>query len=119
MYKRDYKNGKEEQGSNIDDVDALSPSKLDNSGGDNKDTTIRPTTAHITLRHVYINIIADYCGVLQLKELVNIGVQHILETSWSADRFSNIIKNIFSLINNLALYNIIILIVAEHIKELI
>ena len=74
MYKRDYKNGKEEQGSNINDADALSPSKLDNSGGDNEDTTIRPTTAYITLRHVYINTITNYYNIPQLKELANIKI---------------------------------------------
>ncbi|XTI95813.1 hypothetical protein V2W45_1254759, partial [Cenococcum geophilum] len=39
--------------------------------------------------------------------------------SWSADRFPNVIKNVFSLIGDLALYNIITLIAAEHIEELI
>jgi hypothetical protein len=37
----------------------------------------------------------------------------------SIDRFPNIIKDAFSLIGNLVLYNIITLIAAEHIKELI
>ncbi|XTI94533.1 hypothetical protein V2W45_1335918 [Cenococcum geophilum] len=109
MYKRDYKNGKEEQGSNIDNANTLLPSKLDNSSGDNKDTTIRPTTAYIILYYVYVN----------LKELMNIKIQHILGTSWSVDGFPNIIKDVFSLIGDLVLYNIITLTAAKHIKELI
>ncbi|XTI88733.1 hypothetical protein V2W45_1239388, partial [Cenococcum geophilum] len=114
IYKRDYKNR-----SNIDNADASLLSKLDNSGGDNKDTTIRPTTAYITLRHVHINAIADYYNIPQLKELTNIKIQHILGTSWSAGRFPNIIKDVFSLIGDLALYNIITLIAAEYIEELV
>ena len=47
----------------LDNADALSPFKLDNSGGDNKDTTSRLTTANITLRHVYINAIANYYNI--------------------------------------------------------
>ncbi|OCK97029.1 uncharacterized protein K441DRAFT_550027, partial [Cenococcum geophilum 1.58] len=35
-----------------------------NSGGDNKDITIWPTTADITLYHVYVNAIADYYNIL-------------------------------------------------------
>ena len=50
---------------------------------------------------------------------MNIKIQHILGTSQSIDRFPNIIKDIFSLIGDLALYNIITLIVAKYIKELI
>ncbi|OCK99066.1 uncharacterized protein K441DRAFT_541126, partial [Cenococcum geophilum 1.58] len=94
-------------------------SKLNSSGGDNKDTTIRPTTAYIILRHVYINIIADYYNIPQLKELANIKIQYILGTGWSANGFPNIIKDVFSLIGDLALYNIITLTAAKHIKELI
>jgi len=80
---------------------------------------IRPTTAYITLHHIYINAIANYYNIPQLKELINIKIQYILETSWSVDRFPNIVKDIFSLIGDLALYNIITLIAAKHIKELI
>jgi len=50
---------------------------------------------------------------------MNTKIQYILETSWSADRFPNIIKNIFSLTGDLALHNIITLMAAEHIKKLI
>jgi len=97
MYKRDY----------------------DNSGGDNEDTIIWPTTADITLYHICVNAIADYYNIPQLKELANIKIQHILETSWSVDRFPNVIKDVFSLIGDLALHNIITLIAAKHIKELV
>ncbi|OCK98449.1 uncharacterized protein K441DRAFT_543878, partial [Cenococcum geophilum 1.58] len=54
IYKRDYNNSEEEQGSNI----------INSSGGDNKDITIRPITAYITLRHIHINAIADYYDIL-------------------------------------------------------
>jgi len=50
---------------------------------------------------------------------MNIKIQYILGTSWSIDGFPNVIKNIFSLTGNLALHNIITLIAAEHIKELV
>ncbi|OCK98950.1 uncharacterized protein K441DRAFT_540228, partial [Cenococcum geophilum 1.58] len=55
IYKRDYNNGEED-------------------GGDDRDTIIWPITAYITLRHVYINIIADYYNIPQLKELINIKI---------------------------------------------
>ena len=74
--------------------------------------------ANITLPHAYINAITNYYNILQLKELANIKIQYILETSWSVNRFSNIIKEVFSLIGDLVLYNIITLIVAKYIKEL-
>ena len=51
----------------FDNADASSPSKLDNSGGD-EDTTTRPTTANVTLRHVHVNAIADYYNIPQLKD---------------------------------------------------
>jgi len=103
----------------LDDADASSPSKLDNSSGDNKDTTTRPTTANITLRHVHVNAIADYYNIPQLKELANTKIQHILGTSWSADGFPNVVKDVFSLTGDLALHNIITLTAAEHIEELV
>jgi len=43
----------------LDDADALLPSKLNNSSSDDEDTT-----ANITLCHVYINIIANYYNIL-------------------------------------------------------
>jgi hypothetical protein len=79
----------------------------------------RPTTANITLRHVYVNAIADYYDIPQLKELANTKIQHILGTSWSADGFPDVIRDVFSLTGDLALHNIITLIAAERIKELI
>jgi len=97
MYKRDYNNG----------------------SSDNKDTTIWLITADITLYHVCINAIANYYNIPQLKELINIKIQYILGTSWFADKFPNIIKDVFSLIGDLALHNIITLTAAEHIKELV
>jgi hypothetical protein len=50
---------------------------------------------------------------------VNIKIQYILGTSWSADGFPNIIQDVFSLISDLALHNIITLTAAKYIKELI
>lgn len=97
MYKRDY----------------------DNGGGDNEDTTTWPTTADITLHHVRVNAIADYYNIPQLKELANTKIQHILGTSWSADGFPDVIKDVFSLTGDLALHNIITLTAAEHIEELV
>ena len=101
------------------DADAPSPFKLDNSGGDDKDTTTRPTTANITLRHVHVNTIADYYDIPQLKELANIKIQYILGTSWSANGFPNVVKDVFNLTGDLALHNIITLKAAEHIEELV
>lgn len=133
MYKGDYDNGGEEQGSiasvetldqeleiaQLDDADTSSPSKLDNSSGYNKDTITRPTTANITLRHVHVNAIADYYNIPQLKELANTKIQHILGTSWSADGFPDVVKDVFSLTGDLALHNIITFTAAKHIEELI
>lgn len=130
MYKKDYDNDGEEQGSNIasietlgqevaqlDDANASLPSKLDNSGGDNKDTTTRPTTANIILHHVRVNAIADYFNIPQLKELANTKIQHILGTNWSADGSPNVIKEVLSLTGDLALHDIITLTAAEHIIQ--
>ena len=75
--------------------------------------------ANIILYYIHVNAIADYYNILQLKELANIKIQYILGTSQSANGFPNIIKDVFSLIGNLALHNIIILTAAKYIKELI
>jgi len=48
----------------LDDADALLLSKLDNSGGDDKDITTWLIMAYITLRYVYVNAIADYYNIL-------------------------------------------------------
>jgi len=45
-----------------------------NSGGNNKDTTIWPTMADITLHYIYVNAIANYYNIPQLKELANIKI---------------------------------------------
>ena len=43
----------------------------------------------------------------------------MLGTSWSINGFLDVVKNIFSLIGDLVLYNIITLIAAKYIKKLI
>ena len=57
------------------------PSKLDNSGGNNKDIAVQLTTANITLYYIHVNAIANYYNIPQLKKFVNIKIQYILKTS--------------------------------------
>ena len=86
----------------FNNANASSLSKLDNSDSDNEDTTTWPTTTNITLHHVHVNAIADYYNIPQLKELANTKIQYILKTSWSADGFPDVIKDVFSWTGNLA-----------------
>jgi len=58
----------------LDNADAPLPSKLDNSGGYNKDVMTQLTSANIIFYHVYINAIVNYYNILQLKELANIKI---------------------------------------------
>ncbi|OCL09052.1 hypothetical protein AOQ84DRAFT_363595, partial [Glonium stellatum] len=68
--RRFYELGNQLEVAQLDDTDALSPSKPD-SGGDDEDATARPTTANTTLRHVHVNAIADYYNIPRLKEFTN------------------------------------------------
>ena len=58
----------------LNNTNALSPSKLDNSGGNSEDTMTQLITANITLCHVHVNAIANYYDIPQLKELANIKI---------------------------------------------
>ena len=58
----------------LNNINASSPSKLDNSGGDNKDTAVQLTMANITLCHIYINVITNYYNIPQLKKFINIKI---------------------------------------------
>jgi hypothetical protein len=71
--------------------------------------TTPATTTEILLCNVRVNAIADYYDIPQLKQLANTKIQHVLETSWSADGFSDIVK----------LHNIMTLTAATHIEELL
>jgi hypothetical protein len=73
----------------------------------------------ILLRNVRVNAIADYYDIPQLKQLANTKIQHVLETSWSADGFSNIVKEVFNSTSVMALHNIMTLTAATHIEELL
>ena len=55
-------------------INALSPSKLDNSGNNNKNTAASLIMTNIILYYIYINAIANYYNILQLKKLVNIKI---------------------------------------------
>jgi hypothetical protein len=72
-------------------------------------------TTKILLRSVCVNVIADYYDIPQLKQLANTKIQ----TSWSADGFSDVIKEVFSSTSDKALRNIMTLTAATRIEELL
>ncbi len=92
------------------DGETSSPSKSGNDGGDDDDdgsftltrsshnlgTATQPTTNEIVLHHVHVNAIADYYDIPQLKQLVKTKIQNVLKTSWSAEGFSNVVKEVYS-----------------------
>jgi hypothetical protein len=75
-------------------------------------------TTEILLRNVRVNAIADYYDIPQLKQLANTKIQHLLKTSWSADGFSDILKEAFNSTSDMALHSIMTLTAATHIEEL-
>lgn len=76
-------------------------------------------TTERLLGNVRVNAIADYYDVPQLKQLANEKIEGILETSWTAQGFSTIIKEAFKSTSDKELYNIIALAAASHIEELV
>ena len=105
--------------------------KLDDDNTDDKNLSNLPTSARcdpllvitptnkILIRHVRVNAIADYYDIPQLKKLVNTKLQNVLETNWSADGFSHVIKEVFTSTTDKALRNIVSSTVVTHIEELI
>jgi hypothetical protein len=81
--------------------------------------TMPATTTKILLYNVRVNAIADYYDIPQLKQPANTKIQHVLETSWSADGFSGIIKEASNSTSDIALHNIMTLTAATHIEELL
>jgi hypothetical protein len=71
------------------------------------------------LRHVHVNAIADYYDIPPLKELANTEIKHLLETSWSADGFSHVVKEVFDSTRDTALHNMVTSASAAHIEELL
>ena len=82
-------------------------------------TQVDPLYAEILLRNIRVNAIADYYDILQLKQLANTKIQHVLETSWPANGFSNIVKEAFNSTSDTALHNIITLTAAARVEELL
>jgi hypothetical protein len=81
---------------------------------------IFPASAEeILLRHVHVNAIADYYDIPPLKELANTKIKHLLETSWSADGFSHVVKEVFNATRDTALHNMVTSAAAAHIEELL
>ena len=114
------------------DGETSSPSKSGNDGGDDDDdgsftltrsshnlgTATQPTTNEIVLHHVHVNAIADYYDIPQLKQLVKTKIQNVLKTSWSAEGFSNVVKEVYSS-TDLALHDVMTLVTSKHIEELV
>jgi hypothetical protein len=69
--------------------------------------------------HVRVNAIADYYDIPQLRQLANTKIQHVLDTAWSADGFSGIIREVFQCNGDMELRKIMASTVAAHIEELI
>jgi hypothetical protein len=76
-------------------------------------------TTEILLRNVRANAIADYYDIPQLKQLANTKIQHVLDTSWSANGFSDIVKEAFNSTSDMALHNILTLTAATLVEELL
>lgn len=76
-------------------------------------------TTEILLRHVHVNAIADYYYIPQLKHLANTKIQRVLKTTWSANGFSDVVKETFSSTGDPELHQIISLSAAAHIEELV
>jgi hypothetical protein len=76
-------------------------------------------TPETLLRNVRVNAIADYYDIPQLKQLANAKIQHLLKTSWSADGFSNIVKEVFNSTSDMVLHSVMTLTAATHIEELL
>lgn len=81
--------------------------------------TTLPTTTEILLHHVKVNAIADYYDMPPLKQLANAKIQNILETNWSANNFSDVVKEAFNSTSDTALHEIITSTAIAHIEELI
>ena len=76
-------------------------------------------TTDLLLRHVRVNAIADYYDIPPLRQLATTRFQHVLETNWSADAFSNVIKEVFNSTNDAALQETVASAAAAHIEELV
>jgi hypothetical protein len=103
---------------------ASPPSERDDGDAGDEDSSHPPAmspamAAEMLLRHVHVNAIADYYDVPPLKELANMKIQHILETTWSAHGFSDVIKEVFSATGDMRLREMITLTAATHIEELV
>ena len=75
--------------------------------------------AEILLCHVHVNAIADYYDIPLLKQLANTKIQHVLETAWSVDGFSDVVREAFSTTSDTALHKIMASTAATHIEELV
>lgn len=52
-------------------------------------------TAEILLGCVRVNAVTDYYDIPQLKELMNMKIQHITETNWSLYGFIEVVKEVY------------------------
>jgi hypothetical protein len=102
---------------NANDEDASNP-PLSKNIGPSRAATQAMTTA-ILLRHVQVNAIADYYNIPELKQLSNTKIKHCLETTWSADGFSDIVREVFDSTGDTVLREMMASTAAAHIKELV
>jgi len=76
-------------------------------------------TSDILLCHVNVAAIADYYDITTLKEVVNRKIKTVLDTNWSPDGFSTVIKKAFDSTSDPELRNLLASAAAEHILELV
>ncbi|KAH7317410.1 hypothetical protein BKA65DRAFT_466379 [Rhexocercosporidium sp. MPI-PUGE-AT-0058] len=115
MYTKEYDDGMEKRGS--EDVDS---SNLPASTHVDSLCAITPAmTTEMVLHHVRVNAIADYYDIPLLKQLANTKIQRLLETTRSADGFSDVVREVFNSTSDKALREIMASTAATHIEELI
>ena len=71
------------------------------------------------LDHVHVNAIADYYDIPRLKHLANTKIRSTLEAAWSAEGFSEVVKEVFDWTSDIKLQSIMAEATVKHIGELI
>lgn len=91
----------------------------DDEGHASLPTPTKPTTTDLLLHHMQVNRIADYYNIPPLLALANTRIEKILRKKWSADRFSDVVKEAFTSNNDIELQELISSAVNKNIEELI
>ncbi|PON25785.1 hypothetical protein TGAM01_v205222 [Trichoderma gamsii] len=82
-------------------------------------STPAPIFTEDTLHHVQVNAIADYYGIQGLALLANQKIQRVYYTSWDPKTFVNSAKAATSISGDKSLHNMMALLAAQKLKELL